>query len=72
MFTVKHINHKGYEEIRPATNTLFFPRIEEPDYEEPPHFTFYNPDLHMWVDITEGTVFVMNEEGKTVGNYGLG
>lgn len=75
MFTVKHVHLDGSEELHRSTGVRFAPGSERRKCtpvgggETSP-----TPDT-LWTDggpLTGGTVFVMNENGKTVSRYDLG
>ena len=75
MLTVKQITLAGDEYLWPASNVRFVPgRLVPTDANAgapvPPHeLVFWTPDGE--VSIRGGTVFVMNDLGKTVSRYDL-
>ena len=76
MFTVKHIRIGGDEDILEASTVRFSPGFGEVDA-----VSGSNVPSTVWISIrdggderplTGGTVFVMNEAGKTVSRYDIG
>jgi hypothetical protein len=70
MFTVKHISLTGSEEIHQSNACRFTPERHQLTSDQPP-----NSPATVWIDtgpLTGGTVFVMNDAGKTVSRYDLG
>jgi hypothetical protein len=73
MFTVKHIDSGGEERIFEAEKVRFTPGTPgTPECSQAPKtlWVLDPPGISDW-PVTGGTVFVMNENGKTVGRYDL-
>jgi len=72
-FTIKHVDEYGdMETLHPADEVAFFKKHKKDPKSNPDIFTFWvlggdrNGD-----SITSGTVYVMNDNGKTVSVYHL-
>jgi hypothetical protein len=67
MFTVKHVSHTGIETIYPATEAVFNPN--DGSTQSLGFFHYTVPGTTEIRGIEGGTVYVMNETGKTVATY---
>lgn len=80
MMTIKHISLGGRETIYPAFSVEFRPKgwvpndeVTAADQPAPPSRVLgFTEDRFVVCEIQDGTVFVMNEFGKTVSRYDLG
>lgn len=73
MFTVKHVRFSGEEELHQTVTARYTPSNRNAKATEVPEPS-ETPET-LWIDsgpLTGGTVFVMNENGKTVSRYDLG
>lgn len=75
MFTIKHITLSGTEIIYSGEHIRFEPEglcvSTNPNSSSPAMVSFFHAKGHQ-VEIGGGTVFVMNDAGKTVARYDLG
>lgn len=69
MLTVKHVEPTGHETIHEATDVSSAPADR---FGEAVNRVFYTRANSEVEGITSGTVYVMNEAGKTVAVYRLG
>lgn len=71
MLTVKHIRPDGAEAIDIARRALWYPE-KNPETSDSPTgiLTVITPTSDSF-DITSGTVYVMNDLGKTIGVYDI-
>jgi hypothetical protein len=70
MLTVKVIRPDGSEWIEEATSVAINTPEQSPNNNK--SVTYFVPDkTHFSIDIFEGQIYVMNENGKTVANYFL-
>lgn len=73
MMTIKHITPSGAEFVFPATRINYVPldatRLKGRD--EPPATLWHYNAEGSAVPITDGSVYVMNEHGRTVARYTL-
>lgn len=68
MLTIKVINERtGFEYIKEVKSVVLRPAQESASSSR--CFTYYDRESDVAFDIFEGTVYVMNGEGKTVANY---
>lgn len=65
MFTIKHVSPSGNEALYQAIDVQFLPGVA-PDTGMVSYKTAAGPELH---GLEGGTVYVMNEAGKTVATY---
>jgi hypothetical protein len=76
MLTVKHINMIGTETIITAKRVIFYQPNQQAPATPNPHsggmITIVPPVGDVHEDIGDGTVFVMNDAGKTISRYDLG
>ena len=75
MLTVKHISLSGCEAIYPAFTVEALPDCDTPNVirdQRPKRLLIRNADYSELTQLTGGTVFVMNEAGRTVARYDLG
>lgn len=81
MLTVKHIEVTGHENIHPATRVSYQPRMERGRAVEPgvdgsevsAHCVFIDTPKGDTIALGSfGSVYVMNDAGKTVAKYELG
>lgn len=76
MMTVKHITLSGEEFVYATTHVNFVPASALANQQAggpPPHDTVWRYDADgRAYDLAGGTVFVMNEHGKTVARYDIG
>lgn len=71
MLTVKHITLSGEEFVYPTPSVNFVPDRARSQASGSDSLWIYEPDGRPR-ELTGGTVFVMNERGKTVSRYDLG
>lgn len=72
MMTVKHITLSGEEFIYPTTHVNYVPsKALGGGADLPPDTVWIYPADHPAQPLTDGTVYVMNEHGKTVSRYEL-
>lgn len=72
MMTVKHITPSGEEFIYPTTHVNYVPSdVFGEGVDLPPNTLWIYPVDHPAQPITGGTVYVMNEHGKTVSRYDI-
>ena len=70
MLTVKVIRQDGSENIDEATSGFLNTANQSASGNK--SFTYFLPDKnHHAIDVYEGNVYVMNENGKTIANYYL-
>lgn len=74
MLTVKHISLCGKETIYPAFTVEFRPADSKPKQEPPAKNSVvaFTESHYVVAELGDGTVFVMNEHGKTVSRYDIG
>ena len=71
MLTIKHIRHDGAEAIDVARRALWYPDADPKSSDSPTGIlTVITPTSDSF-NIDCGTVYVMNEQGKTVGTYDI-
>ena len=70
MFSVKYIRISGHEEIYPALRVSYHPKDTDP--QELPACVFMDKPDGSTQQLLDGTIFVMNDMGKTVSRYDLG
>lgn len=70
MLTVKHIRHDGAEAIDIARRVLWYPN-EYPEASSPAGLLTIITPTNDSFDIDCGTVYVMNDLGKTIGVYDI-
>lgn len=78
MFTIKHLIRGGMEQLFQARSVVFVPRVDSKDRDESIPLSC-GGDAHLYCTGVEGAelyfqtgvVYVMNENGKTVGKYEL-
>lgn len=78
LLTIKHIERNGYESMQQAHSVSFHPNGVESDDEKKPALIAYGctakdgaVDEHGVCRYGNGTVYVMNDAGSTVGRYSL-
>jgi hypothetical protein len=69
MLTVRHIYASGHEEIHLTNRVSFQPFSAEGG--SPPKTVFWERQDGSTVPLTDGSVYVMNDLGKTVAKYSL-
>lgn len=75
MMTVKHITISGEEFVYPTTHVNFVPgsvQDKEPGKPAPRDAVWYYNADGKASQLIGGTVFVMNDHGKTVARYDIG
>ena len=72
MLTVKHISLSGIETIYPASSVEFRPAATKDCAPASDSVLAFTEQHYVVAELTGGTVFVMNEHGKTVSRYDLG
>ena len=75
MFTVRVIEPSGLEMVREARSVMLRPPAESPTGS--PCLTYFTEsgDGDNWpntVDVYDGTIYIMNENGNTIASYFLG
>lgn len=70
MFTLKHISIRGEERLYRADSVHFTPGVETAHCRSISTFKFINDGVEE--SLAGGTIFAMNENGKTVARYDLG
>lgn len=68
MLTVRLIDPSGYEIVKEVRSVIYTPGVNV----GPAHVTIFNVNPANTEDINSGTVYVMNDNGKTVADYFLG
>lgn len=71
MMSVKHITFRGEEFIYPTSHVNYVPASAINDAGSPDTVWIYPPDQPA-LPLNGGTIFVMNEHGKTVSRYDIG
>lgn len=78
MLTLKHITPMGNEAIYAAHSVSYTPHPEPLEHPSPDHGpligTLWYQDVPgaPMIELRDGTVYVMNDKGSTVGKYDLG
>lgn len=80
MFTIKHLSPHGNESLYEAREVIFLPAPPSPGYSQPAgtstvslsNFQFKPADSNAFEELSDGTVYVMNDAGSTVSKYDLG
>lgn len=75
MLTIRVIEPSGIEEVREVKSTMLRPAIESPTGS--PCLTYFmnSGEGNNWpnsIDVYDGTVYIMNENGNTIASYFLG
>ena len=75
MLTIRVIEPNGLETIREVKSTQLRPAIESPTGSPCLTYFMYGGDGSNWpntVDVYDGTIYIMNENGNTIASYFLG
>lgn len=70
MMTIKHVDLTGEEFVYPTTHINYVPAAVKPCTTATPSVWRYDDDGRAY-EIDNGSVFVMNEHGRTVARYSI-